>query len=54
VIIFDEIENSRLFKDETQKMYNSRGTVRNIMDLWEKALVSNKIPLFGIKNKVII
>jgi uncharacterized protein with ParB-like and HNH nuclease domain len=54
LIICDEIEHSRLFKDESQKMYNSKGTVRSIMDLWEKAVVSNEIPLSEIKNMVII
>ena len=54
VIICDDIESSRLFKDEKQIMYNSKGTIRSIMDLWEKAKEINIDPLLVIKDKSLI
>lgn len=52
VIIFNEIETSRLFKDENQIIYNSKGTVRSIVDLWNKAKQDFDSPLLEIKNKL--
>lgn len=55
VIICDEIEYSRLFKDENQKIYNSKGNFKGDwgnLDLWEKAKEQVSNPLDKLKSKL--
>jgi hypothetical protein len=52
VIIYNELDSSRLFKDENQKIYNSKGTIRSISDLWDKANKIHDSPLSEIINKI--
>lgn len=56
VIICDEIEHSRLFKDENQIIYNSKGNFRGDrgnLDLWEKVNEQVVDPLNKLKIKII-
>lgn len=56
VIICDEIEYSRLFKDEHHKIYNSKGNFKGDwgnLDLWLKAVEQNTNPLDKLKSKII-
>lgn len=54
VIIRDDIEYSRLFKDENQKIYNSKGNFKGDwgnLDLWLKAVEQNTSPLDKLISK---
>lgn len=55
VIIAYDAESSRLFKDENQIIYNSKGTFHsdnNYTDLWEKALEKYDNPLQELKDRL--
>jgi len=55
VIICDDIEYPRLFKDENQKIYNSKGNFKGDwgnLDLWLKAVEPNTSPLDKLISKI--
>jgi hypothetical protein len=50
VIICDDVPSSRLFKDENFIIYNSKGSMRKITDLWATAQRNHGEPLLALKN----
>lgn len=55
IIICDDVENQRLFEDENQIIYNSKGTFHGYYgntDLWLALNRKTKNPLQELKNKV--
>lgn len=52
IIICDSVIGTRLFEDETEIIYNSKGTVKTIKDLWEAVQNKYADPISEIKSQV--